>query len=165
MRLKSDFKFYSKRNTVILRDSLVEKRVASPAAAALEAAMLTQLHAAGVPVPELIAQEGSTIKMSYIDGEPLPDLLTRLETAHCERDTAHSIADSLIEWLADFYRAMDGQIRGDVNGRNFLWDGARWWGVDFEQRETGERAQDIGRLLAFVLTYDPPNTPIKRAFA
>jgi len=163
--LKSDFKFYSKKNTVIFRDGVVEKHVASDEAAAREAAMLARLAAAGVHVPRVIARENQVIKMSYISGETLPDLLGQLESAHCPLPTVHSCADGLIVWLADFYRAAAGEIRGDVNGRNFLWDGTHWWGVDFEARAAGERARDIGRLLAFILTYDPPDTPIKNAFA
>jgi len=143
----------------------VEKHVASAEAAAFEASMLKRLFAAGVPVPQLIAQENHIIRMSYLPGETLPDLMTRLEK-DADKALLFRAADSLIEWLENFYRAVDAdEVRGDVNGRNFIWDGQRWWGVDFEERAAGDREEDIGRLLAFVLTYDPPNTPIKISFA
>ena len=57
------------------------------------------------------------------------------------------------------------EIRGDINGRNFLWDGEHCWGVDFEEYACGVIEEDIGRLIAFVLTYDPPGTEIKTVFA
>jgi len=41
-----------------------------------------------------------------------------------------------------------------VNGRNFLYDGERIYGVDFEERAVGSKARDAGRLAAFLETYE-----------
>jgi serine/threonine-protein kinase RIO1 len=169
--LKSDFEgisFYSKRNTVFLRNGIVEKHFASAEGAAFEAAMLERLYAAGIRVPKLIAHENHMLKMSYMPGETIPDFLTRLENCP-EESMLQKAADNMIQWLEDFYRAMDtektSEIRGDVNGRNFLWDGEQCWGLDFEEQTIGAKEQDIGRLLAFVLSYDPPDSLVKTGFA
>ena len=58
-----------------------------------------------------------------------------------------------------------GEIRGDVNGRNFIFDGSQCWGIDFEEKVYGTKEQDAGRLIAFVLTYDPPGTSLKSLLA
>jgi len=61
--------------------------------------------------------------------------------------------------------ANSGIIRGDVNGRNFIISPDRVVGVDFEEQANGTVEQDIGRLLAFVLTYDLPGNTAQRRFA
>lgn len=144
----------------------MEKHVASSEAAAQEAGTLERLHAAGLRVPYPVTQEGRVLKMPYLPGETLPELLARWEAAP-EPAVREKTVKGIIGWLGDFYRAAGetGEIRGDVNGRNFLWDGASCWGMDFEERVFGVREQDIGGLIAFVLTYDPPGTPLKTAFA
>ena len=168
--LKSDSKepFRSKRNKVILHNGMVEKHFTSAKNAAFEASMLERLYAAGARVPRLVTREKAVLKMEYISGETIPDFLTHME--YCPDElTLYKAADNIIAWLGDFYCAVNtektGEIRGDVNGRNFIWDGGQCWGVDFEERATGTKEQDIGRLIAYVLSYDPPGTPVKNKLA
>ena len=160
--------FRSKRNKVLLRGGVVEKHFATGDAASFEAAALERLYAAGVPVPELISREGCVIKMRYIAGETLPDVLARIEKTE-DRSGLEKAADETIRWLDGFYHAVDHEntkeIRGDVNGRNFIFDRERCRGVDFEEQTFGVKEQDIGRLIAYVLTYAPPGTAVKAAFA
>ena len=166
--MSSDFEFYSKRNRVVLSGGIVKKYFTSAESVATEVLMLTRLKAAGVPVPQLIARKDRIITMSYVEGETLLDFLTRMETCS-EKALLMQAANALIDWLALYYRAVDArktaQIRGDVNGRNFLWDGSCFWGVDFEETAYGPVELDIGRLLAFVLSYEPMHTPAKAKFA
>jgi len=169
LKLNSEpIRFKSKQNTVLLCDGVVEKHFTSAEAAAFEVRELRNLRAAGVRVPEVYALDGALIKMQYIHGETLPDLIARLETSS-DTSGVEAAADRIISWLRDFYNAVDtdetGEIRGDINGRNFVFDDVYCWGVDFEEKIYGAKEKDIGRLLAFVLTYDPPGTPIKTEFA
>ena len=163
--------FRSKRNKVFLRGNVVEKHFVSAEAASLEAAMLEQLYAKGVRVPYPVTRENGILKMPYIPGETLPDLFARFESSPDRRGQSvlRKAAEDIVSWFRDFYRAVDadntGEIRGDINGRNFLWDGEHCWGVDFEERVTGVKEQDIGRFIAYSLTYNPPGTPIKKMFA
>ena len=165
------FVFRSKRNKVLLRGGIVEKHLTSDCAAEFEAAELKRLCEAGLLVPKLLSHEGNVIRMSYINGETLPDMLTRLEEAGDTGDAVAPIkfADEIIRWFDDYYKAVDhektGIIRGDVNGRNFVFNNGHCWGLDFEEQATGHIEQDIGRLIAYVLTYDPPGTAVKTEFA
>ena len=162
-------RFKSKRNTVILRDGVVQKHFTSASAAEFEAQVLRNLSSAGVRVPEVIALDGTVLKMRYINAETLPDIIARLETLAFDQLAIDGVSDKLVAWLDAFYRAAKtettGEIRGDVNGRNFLLDGSGCWGVDFEERICGAKEEDVGRLIAYILTYDPPGTEVKTALA
>ena len=160
-------RFLSKRNEVVLRDGLVYKRVQSPRAAALEASILRELRSRGVAVPEVIACRDTLLVLETLPGEPLPDLIER---GAYEPQT---LALALCDWFATFYAATGasrancsiGELRGDVNGRNFLYDGIKIHGVDFEERCYGPRARDAGRLAAFLATYHSPDPARQEALA
>ena len=142
-------KFISKRNSVTLRDGLVHKQVKDPRAAALEASVLRDLRGRGVAVPEVLGCKDGLLELEYLPGEPLPDVMER---GGYDPD---ALAGALCEWFAAFYAAVPpGESRGDVNGRNFLYDGAKIYGVDFEARAFGPPARDAGRLAAFIGTYE-----------
>ena len=142
-------RFLSKRNEVTLRDGLVYKQTKNPQQAALEASILRELRGRGVAVPQVVACRGNLLILEYLPGEPLPDLIGR---GAYDPD---ALAGALCDWFAAFYAAVStGQLRGDVNGRNFLYDGTRIHSVDFEERCYGLPAQDAGRLAAFLATYD-----------
>lgn len=158
---KSSFK--SRRNDVRLTNGAVEKRYRAGACAHIEAAKLRALRQAGVRVPIVLGDEADVLRLSYIEGETLPDLLEAFEQDGRPPEPA---ARALADWLIRFYRAAaPGEIRGDVNGRNFIYEDGAWWGVDFEETLTGRAEQDVGRLIAFILTYDPPDTAVKRRFS
>ena len=141
--------FTSKRNIVTLRDGLVYKQVKDPRAAALEASILRELRGAGVAVPEVFSCEGNLLILEHLPGEPLPDIIER-----GGYDT-EKMAGALCDWFAGFYAAVPpGECRGDVNGRNFLYDGAKIYSVDFEARCHSPRTRDAGRLAAFIETYE-----------
>ena len=132
-----------------MRDGLVYKKVGSPEAAALEAGILRELRDRGVAVPEVLACRVNLLVLEYLPGEPLPDWIAR------GGYTPDELAGALCGWFGAFYAAVPwGELRGDVNGRNFLWDGAKLYGVDFEERCRGPQARDAGRLAAFIGTYD-----------
>jgi len=148
-------RFISKRNEVTLRDGFVYKQAESPQAAALEATILRELRGAGVAVPEVVSCGGNLLILEYLPGEPLPDVI---EGGGYDSE---AIAIALCDWFAAFYAAVPavpdgtaGELRGDVNGRNFLWDGKKIHSVDFEGRCYGSRTRDAGRLAAFIETYE-----------
>ncbi|MCL2023083.1 MAG: hypothetical protein FWG82_01770 [Oscillospiraceae bacterium] len=145
-------RLYSKRNEVYRIGNIVQKHHKNDETAALEEEFLTRLHRSGLPVPHRVVRNEKILTMPYIPAEPLSDVIARWESVNTAE--IDDIARKLVQWLADFYTAVEvGEIRGDVNCHNFLWDGQRVFGVDFEERIFGEKEMDIGRLLAFVLTY------------
>ena len=133
------------------------KRRRGALAAAREAAYLRHLRGRGVAVPRVMARHGRTLTLEPLPGEPLPDLIER-----GGYDPA-ALADALCDWFAAFYAAAPGRSRGDVNGRNFLYDGERVRGVDFEGLPYGAKSMDAGRLAAFLSTYDTRDPEAREA--
>lgn len=151
----NDRVFESRRNRVWLERGCVCKH--TPEAHA-EAGILTKLLAAGVPVPRLISQGENLLVMEYVEGITLTEAI--------ERETPN-LAEPLTDWFASFYAAMpEGVCRGDVNCRNFILTPDRQLvGVDFEDLPAGCKETDLGRLTAFILTYDPPYSDYKKRLA
>ena len=119
-----------------------------------EAHALEQLHQAGLAVPALLGIKKNTLKLEYIEGPTYVDLV---DTMTLEQ------AEGLAAWLAEYHR-LSGMLRGDCNLRNFLWSQGQCVGVDFEDEGTvGEPESDMGKILAFAVTYSPPFTPNKAA--
>lgn len=152
---------------MFLNQGIVEKYHASPEAARYEANMLDKLHKKGLAVPRLISLEDNLVKMEYISGITLPDLIDKWEAEAPDPAAISHVAESIILWLADFYAAADTAKtgRGDINGRNFIFDGQKIWGVDFEEHRRVSRERDIARLIAHILTYRPAHTPLKESLA
>jgi RIO-like serine/threonine protein kinase len=150
-----------------LRTGIIEKYHQSVEAAQLEADKLAKLHGQGVAVPRIIELRDEMIKMEYIEGLTLPDLIDEWEAAfNPAENTVVTVAKGIITWLADYYKAAKTG-RGDVNGRNFIFDGEKFWGVDFEVDEVASVDSintiegDISLLLAYILTYNPHGTAVK----
>ena len=164
--MKDTCRFKSKRNEVFLRGGLVVKRRSGPAEAEAEAALLRGYRRAGAAVPRVLGVNGADIVMEYIPGETIPDFLECMEKSPDE-GLLREAALGLCLWFEGFYGAVGGkEIRGDVNGRNFIVTPERAViSVDFEERAFGAPERDIGRLLAFIRAYDPPGTQAKRLFS
>ena len=114
----------------------------------MEASILRELYSHGVAVPNILGRRGNTLLLEYLPGEPLPDWIERGDY------DPEALAHALCDWFAAFYAVMpEGEMRGDVNGRNFLYDGTKIYSVDFEDRCFGGRAKDAGRLAAYIGTY------------
>ena len=150
---KAVIKFHSKRNCVYRDEDKVYKRFENASEAQTEAAFLRMLLKKGVPVPVILHNDDQVLVMEYIRGVTIPDLL-----CGSENPDWHQVAAAVIRWLQSFYDAIchetTGEIRGDVNGRNFIFYAGNVWGVDFEEHTYGTRETDAGRLLAYAATYD-----------
>jgi len=141
-------RFYSRKNRVHFFEGVVFKRVPSSRDARREAEILRQLRDCDVPVPEVIGCRDNLLILEYLPGEPLPDIVQR------GGYDPGALAQALCGWFGAFYAAVPpGELRGDVNGRNFLADGDNIVSVDFEECCRGPIARDAGRLAAFLATY------------
>jgi len=160
--------FKSKRNAVSRDGNTVVKICGSAEAAETEAEILKRLLAAGVSVPAVLDVSGKALKTAYIAGETVPDFLERMES-NPDKAELETAAAALADWFCCFYRAVrtesESIIRGDVNGRNFIWNGGSFIGVDFETYANGSMEQDAGRLSAFITSYNPSNTAVKNLFS
>ena len=155
-------RFASKRNNVYLKDSIVYKEFCNQEAAKVEEDILVTLRQAQTRVPKVIQRQNNILQLEYIEGITIPDfLVTTSSLKDCD-----SIASSIIRWLIDFYRAVNNpltnEIRGDINGRNFIISKDGIYGVDFEERIYGTIERDIGRLLAYVSTYRVKNYALRK---
>jgi len=151
-------KFKSKRNKVYLHDNMVFKELENHELAGQEAEFLTALKCKGVDVPKVIKVDKNTLCLEYIKGTPLPDLMSE----HDALERCREVAEHMAIWFESFYAAVDNtmtsEIRGDVNGRNFIITNNRIVGIDFEEHVFGRRETDFGRLLAYIATYSYEDT-------
>lgn len=139
-------RFVSRRNKVYLKDNLVLKKYAEKCTLQRERENLTFLRSGGLEVPEILGVGCDYLTLSYLPGSTYADCLPEL---------GFEAAKALGEWLSRFHLLTDA-LRGDVNFRNFIWDGKTCYGVDFEEAwQKGPRARDYGRLLAYGASYRP----------
>jgi len=149
--------FISKRNRVYMNDGIVFKDCQNHETAMFEARFLQQLERKGVAVPKVLNVDGAVLSTEYIKGKPLPEFLSEQEAvSHCR-----AVADAIAYWFECFYAAVGyrttAEIRGDVNGRNFIVSNESIFSVDFETHAYGKQDTDFGRLLAFIATYSYNN--------
>ncbi len=146
--------FASKRNRVYLKDGVVHKECENSNAAILEQDFIDLLDKEGVPVGRVIERDENVLLLEYIEGKTIPDFLEEIDS----KEKCGEVAEWLAEWFDAYYRAVQiknpNEIRGDVNGRNFLITKTGVVGVDFEEHVFGTQEVDAGRLLAFIETYD-----------
>jgi len=146
---------------VRLRHQRVEKIHTSAEKAKFEAGRLVHLYSKGLAVPRVITLNSEIIIMEYIKGTPLPDMIDHWEQ-NPDPASQKLAMTGVVAWLVKYYEILEGESRGDINGRNFLFDGERIWGVDFEEQAFNAPLMDIGQLCAFILSYEPANTPLKK---
>jgi tRNA A-37 threonylcarbamoyl transferase component Bud32 len=160
--------FFSRRNQVWLEDGFVYKRILpdddradTARLAEIESENLLRLSAGGVFVPRPISLNGSLLTMEYIEGITLTEAI---ELGEIGAYSDGMLVKLIAGWFSSFYAALpEGVCRGDVNCRNFiLTSDGRLCGVDFEKLPFGRREADLGRLTAFILTYEPSRTAYKQ---
>ncbi|SCY52020.1 RIO1 family regulatory kinase/ATPase domain-containing protein [Alkaliphilus peptidifermentans] len=176
-----DKKFQSKKNEVYkvtcIEDNtnfnkglIVKKYLQSHLNFENEVHLLTELHRYGLSVPRVFRVEEKCIIMEYIEGKTLADVLYESEVNSEEGrlmqyKVKKYLTGDLLFWLKNFYQYTK-IIRGknlilkDIHLRNFIF-GDSLVGVDFENCCEGKKEEDIGKLCAFIATYDPPWTTLK----
>lgn len=96
---------------------------------------------------------------------PCPTLLDELEG---QESSAFRPApwQALCRWLRTVH-ASAGLVPTDGNLRNFLWDNGQetLFGVDFEHYRPGRLDDALCQVAAFILEYNPSDTPVKRQAA
>jgi tRNA A-37 threonylcarbamoyl transferase component Bud32 len=150
--------------------SLIVKEYQDRTGLEWEAKLLIKLKKEQIHVPTLLGRQKNALVMEYIHGKVLLDHF-QLQ----ERKSRHqallsprisTLMDELVQWLSAFYRA-GRQIAGetllikDIHLRNFILT-HQIYGIDFEDCQKGCLEEDAGKLCAYVLTYDPMDTPWKR---
>lgn len=131
------------------------KKVFSDAEAAQhEWNVLTLLQLRGVTVPEVLDLRENVLYLQYCPGPLLLDRVLELE----EKNSAEGLSGlcaELADWFNQFYQAVPGHIRGDVNFRNFIVGVSGITGIDFETLPIGQKETDMGNLLSYYAAYSP----------
>lgn len=151
----------SKRNRVLLvrfdGHPYIIKHYSDREGAKREAQTLELLYTNNTAVPKVLHRTESALVLEYLQGRIYADLT---------EEAGERYAAALCEWFKCFYHAVPGKLRGDVNLRNFIYREGTCYGLDFEDALVkGGPETDLGRLLAYLMTYDPPMTPLKRSNA
>jgi len=162
--------FKSRRNRVWREGNTVYKQILPKAgetgpyqSAEFEANILKRLYSRGVYVPKIISCENNLLAMEYIESMTLTDYIELYE----DQPFTDTIVERITSWFESFYNAIPlNSLRGDVNCRNFLvTPDLNIAGVDFETPCTGIRETDLGKLIAYILTYRPKYTAYKKYLA
>lgn len=155
-------KFTSKRNEVFLAEGengrFVIKRYARAETAATEKAVYDLLSGGKVRIPKLLSYGEHELKLEYVDGVTLTELLESQERAE---SVDFAPWEELVKWLWLFGKET-GLVPGDCNLRNFILDTrGQVCGIDFEQRRESGILEAAAAVCAFVELYDPQETPLK----
>lgn len=155
--------FSSRRNLVRTvkwnGQTAVRKLFDSPEDWLAERQMLFRLSGK-ISAPRLLASVPGALLMEYL---PFPTLLDELERQERE-GFCTAPWHALREWLESAH-ALTGLCPGDGNLRNFLWDGARIHGIDFEGYRPAPLADSLVQIAAYILEYTPQGTPVKHQAA
>lgn len=155
-------KFFSRRNKVYLitdgQKPLIYKQYSNAEARSREKANLELLAAGSVAVPQIEGEADRALLLSYLDGMTYEQVLRKFEQGVLSYEQTADAITALLKWLEGYFAATGGALRGDINLRNFIYlKDKTCAGVDFEDTLIyGDMCQEIGRLLAFIATYDPP---------
>lgn len=170
--------FKSKKNRVQLIEisddqqviQLIEKTFTETEALKKELAMLNQLREMEFRVPECLGRCDRVLLYEYLGGMTLCEKLEMSEVKEpglfadpVNRDNEITeLFKKTIDWLNRLHQKT-GLAFYDINLRNFIVRDNLVYAIDYEDFSKLKPAVDYGRLLAFILTYEPVFTQWKKA--
>lgn len=132
---------------------VIRKRYGTQEAYLFETQRLAQLKHKGIHVPAVLFHTPCVAFLEDVGDATYVDVLDRVSLQ--DEATADLPAKALVDFLFSYYAATN-ELRGDVNLRNFMYRDGICFGIDFEESpSTACASNDMGRILAYVLTYDP----------
>lgn len=111
-------------------DGMIRKQRTS-----MEASLLDKARRAGINVPLVLGQEGSTLKLEHIGGEKLKGVLNKMGKKEVE-DLSWKIGDA----IGRLHSA--GIIHGDLTTSNFILKGDNLHFLDFGLGKNSSRIED-----------------------
>lgn len=157
-------KYKSRRNNVSLMQTdagrFVIKTFLEEGSFQKELHIYRLLQDKGMLCAKVIRADNKTLVLSELPGQTLVDCLEEQEQIGLP---VWDVWEKLVTWLAAFQR-QTGFVMTDVNLRNFLYDEKTkiLYGLDFEECGVGSMVIPAASVAAFIRTYTPENTPLKR---
>lgn len=164
-------KLYSKRNSVyrIYNNSktYIVKKFSDIDYMLFEAEMLNVLLHSKASVPKIISVSNDEVMLEDLGDLTFLDWLEKEELNSSV--TYHKMIIKLLGFLQKFYKVTNEYygkqyIINDINLRNFLVNNNKVYGIDFELCSEGKIESDIGKMIAYIITYDPIATDWKYKF-
>jgi len=167
-------KFTSKKNDVYLVQDKADnnfryilKKYNNPDSFKREKAILEFLNRNEIKAPQIINFANQYILMEYIEGQNILEIFEEWESINKARAEESVLLQQFCQSLKALYQVLQRingsqQILKDTNLRNFLWAKSTMYFLDFEEVCEGFIEEDIGRICAYLLTYNPPFTNWKR---
>jgi hypothetical protein len=136
------------------------------------------LKESDLKIPGIFFKGDAVLVMDFISDETLLDYIIKKEDSENSKKPACYSPGTFIndyepvikacKYMDDFNRFLKSRtgrsfILNDINLRNFLLFGKKLYRVDFEDCREGEIEEDIGKFIAFFLTYGPAFTEWKRS--
>ncbi len=160
-------KYKSRRNNVRLMETdagrFVLKTFTEEESYQKELHIYSLLQDTDVTCARVIRVDNKALLLSELPGQTLVDCLEEQEQAGFP---VWDVWEKLVRWLVAFQR-QTGFVMTDVNLRNFLYDekSKTLYGLDFEECSAGSMLVSAASVAAFIRTYQPENTPLKREIA
>lgn len=104
-------------------------------------------------VPKVVFKDYDKLILEYIPGEIVCDLL--------EKQSMGKWIDEFARWMADLHKIENGKtslLKMDVNLKNFIFNGDKIYGLDFEEMGHGDPRYDLANICFFILTNSPSFT-------
>lgn len=135
-----------------------------------EIKIITTLKNNNINVPSILSLANSFYLMDHISDITLLGYLELSEKEsvnnHISEETK-IILTNFLKWLNSFYSTLSSSLNkeiilSDINLRNFLvLDNNEITGIDFETVGSGKIIEDLGKICAYILTYNPTFTDYK----
>ena len=133
----------------------------------IEAEILNILLHSKASVPKIISVSNDEVILEDLGDITFLDWLVKEEKNSSV--SYHKMIIKLLGFLQKFYKATNEYygkqyIINDINLRNFLVNNNKVYGIDFELCKEGRIEADIGKMIAYIITYDPVATDWKFKF-
>ena len=164
-------KLCSKRNSVYRiygnSKSYILKKFCDVGYMSTEAEILKILLNSKASVPKILYVSNNEVMLEDLGDMTLLEWLKREEKSTSV--TYHKMIIKLLCFMQKFYRITREHygkqyIINDVNLGNFLISNNKIYGIDFENCTEGKIETDIGRMIAYIISYDPIATEWKFKF-
>ncbi len=123
-----------------------------------EYTVLKGLENLKIPAPKVYLKCKNSLLLEYIQGRNFLELLEESERKkrRIPQDLIYGLCGYIYTFNKDFKETYwKDYILGDINLKNFLVEGEKFYKVDFEECKEGNAVEDAGRLCAYFLTYRP----------